>query len=262
MKRINIQIYEVQDVKEAEALIALGVDRIGSVILDKRSWSNSGIKDVVELTKGARSKSVVLPLFRDLYVICSIIEELNPDFIHFCETLSPFPGDSDYDLSFVKYLAEFQISLKERYPEVGIVRTIGVPNDCGVWRDKVLEKLSQYIDIFAPASDELMIDTYLGNPVAAVEQPVPGFLGITGVTSDWSVAVQVVVKSPIPVVLAGGLGPENVYEAIRVVRPFGVDSCSGTNARDSDGRPVRFRKDMERVRRFLEEARRAAEEFL
>lgn len=262
MGSIQIQIYEVQDVREAEALIALGVDRIGSVIMDKTSWVDSGIKDVVALTEGTKTRNVLLPLFRDLYIICSIIEELRPDFIHFCESLSPFPGDSAYDLSFAKYLAEFQISLKERYPEVGIIRTIGVPEDCGLWRDKVLERLFQYVDIFGYASDEFMIDTYLGTPVNPAEQPVAGFVGITGVTSDWEVAKEVVTKSPIPVVLAGGLGPENVYEAVRIVRPYGVDSCSGTNARGPDGRPVRFRKDMERVRLFIEEARRAAEEFL
>jgi phosphoribosylanthranilate isomerase len=58
--------------------------------------------------------------------------------------------------------------------------------------------------------------------------------------------------------LAGGLSPENVYDGIRFVKPAGVDSCTGTNRRDHQGRPIRFKKDMERLRRFVEETRRAA----
>jgi phosphoribosylanthranilate isomerase len=66
-----------------------------------------------------------------------------------------------------------------------------------------------------------------------------------------------VAASPIPVILAGGLSPENARDAILETRPAGVDSCTGTNARDAAGIPIRFKKDMARVRRFIEEARRA-----
>jgi phosphoribosylanthranilate isomerase len=57
--------------------------------------------------------------------------------------------------------------------------------------------------------------------------------------------------------LAGGLSPENVYDGIRFVKPAGVDSCTGTNRLDDQGRPIRFQKDMDRLRRFVEETRRA-----
>ena len=60
----------------------------------------------------------------------------------------------------------------------------------------------------------------------------------------------------VPVVLAGGLSPDNVAEAIRHVRPAGVDSFTWTNT-TADSR----RKDPERVRGFVEEARRAAAEL-
>ena len=65
--------------------------------------------------------------------------------------------------------------------------------------------------------------------------------------------------SPIPVILAGGISPENVFDAIGRVKPAGIDSCMQTNARDSRGRPIRFRKDLDRVRRLLDEVRRAEE---
>jgi phosphoribosylanthranilate isomerase len=53
-----------------------------------------------------------------------------------------------------------------------------------------------------------------------------GFGG-TGVRVDWPAAAAIVERSTLPVVLAGGLTPENVREAIRVVRPYAVDVSSG-----------------------------------
>lgn len=58
-------------------------------------------------------------------------------------------------------------------------------------------------------------------------------------------------------ILAGGISPENVFDAIGRVGPAGIDSCTQTNARDALGKPIRFRKDRERVRRLLDEVRRA-----
>lgn len=64
---------------------------------------------------------------------------------------------------------------------------------------------------------------------------------------------RMVAQSPVPVVLAGGLSPENVAEAVRVVRPWAVDSFTRT---DRPGQ--RGVKDPERVRAFVENARAAA----
>jgi phosphoribosylanthranilate isomerase len=57
--------------------------------------------------------------------------------------------------------------------------------------------------------------------------------------------------------LAGGLSPENVYEGVMAVRPFGADSCTRTNAEGSNGGLVRFKKDYEKVKAFVAEVRRA-----
>jgi phosphoribosylanthranilate isomerase len=56
----------------------------------------------------------------------------------------------------------------------------------------------------------------------------------------------------VPVVLAGGLSPENVADAIRAVRPWGVDSLTHTNHPLPGGG---FRKDLEQVRGFVAAAR-------
>ena len=88
-------------------------------------------------------------------------------------------------------------------------------------------------------------------------EPIQGFIGITGRPCDWRIARELVLQSKIPVILAGGLSPENVREALVKVGPAGADSCTQTNKRDKEGNPMRFKKDFERVKKFVQEVRRA-----
>ncbi|QHQ36632.1 phosphoribosylanthranilate isomerase [Algicella marina] len=69
-------------------------------------------------------------------------------------------------------------------------------------------------------ADALLLDS--GSPNKAVKE-----LGGTGRVHDWKISAEIVRECPVPVWLAGGLRPDNVVEAIRAVRPFGVDVCSG-----------------------------------
>lgn len=78
----------------------------------------------------------------------------------------------------------------------------------------------ELIPTYAPNSHDFLLDS--GRPAL----PVPEYGG-TGRTHDWDVSAEFVQRSPIPVFLAGGLSASNVGEAIRKVRPFGVDVCSG-----------------------------------
>jgi len=73
--------------------------------------------------------------------------------------------------------------------------------------------------------------------------------GGSGVAFDWSLAVAAAREHPI--VLAGGLRPENVAEAVRAVRPWGVDVASGVESEPGV-------KDEGKMRAFLEKAREAA----
>ncbi len=80
-------------------------------------------------------------------------------------------------------------------------------------------------------------------------------LGGTGRTHDWSISRAIadrVAENGPPVILAGGLSPENVGEAIQAVRPFGVDVNSGVEDANGD-------KDAERCAGFVSRARQAGE---
>jgi len=77
---------------------------------------------------------------------------------------------------------------------------------------------------------------------------VPGQPGGTGRTFDWQLAIWA--TRQFPVLLAGGLTPNNVSRAVRTVRPWGVDVASGVEAAPG-------RKDPDQVRRFVAAVRRA-----
>ena len=79
---------------------------------------------------------------------------------------------------------------------------------------------------YAKLADALLLDS--GRPKAAVEE-----LGGTGRAHDWEVSARIVAGVGVPVFLAGGLNAGNVAEAVRQVRPYGVDLCSGVR---TDGR--------------------------
>jgi phosphoribosylanthranilate isomerase len=76
---------------------------------------------------------------------------------------------------------------------------------------------------------------------------VEGELGGTGRTFNWDLARRAT-ELGLPVVLAGGLNPENVAEAIRTVRPFAVDVSSGVESRPGVKDPVKVRAFVEAVK--------------
>ncbi|MEM7022986.1 MAG: phosphoribosylanthranilate isomerase [Pseudomonadota bacterium] len=91
----------------------------------------------------------------------------------------------------------------------------------------------------APLVDAILLDS--GRPGAGVK-----ILGGTGRVHDWDVSRRIVETTEVPVFLAGGLRPDNVAEAIRHVRPFGVDLCTGVR---TDGRldPAKLRAFVDAV---------------
>lgn len=106
-----------------------------------------------------------------------------------------------------------------------------------LWRVARLDDPPATPDAHGNAVDALVLDQY------SADSP-----GGTGRTLDWDRAAAFVRASDRPVILAGGLTPENVGEAVRRVRPWGVDVSSGVERAPG-------RKAIERVRRFIETCR-------
>lgn len=96
--------------------------------------------------------------------------------------------------------------------------------------------------VYAPHVHAFLLDS--GRPSRAVPE-----LGGTGRIHDWSVSAEFVRRSSRPVFLAGGLNDGNVDEAIRRVRPYGLDLCSALRTGGA--------LDPDKLRRFVDAAAEA-----
>ena len=84
-------------------------------------------------------------------------------------------------------------------------------------------------------------------PAFLLDASVKGLYGGSGITADWSAASELAKKYPL--LLAGGLNPENVAEAVWQVRPWGVDVASGVESEPG-------KKDMAKMSAFINAVRR------
>ena len=118
--------------------------------------------------------------------------------------------------------------IRDALPYIKIIKAIHVTDESAIEAGKLYE----------PHADALLLDSR-----------TPEKIGGTGIPHDWRISAKIVAGSSIPVILAGGLTPENVYEAIRQVRPYGVDVHTGIKRGGI--------RNPERTRAFAREARRA-----
>jgi phosphoribosylanthranilate isomerase len=228
-----VQIYSLTNAADVRMLVELGVDTIGL------APAGQGLPAEIE-PEDARELFALMPppvlgsaltVLTDLKAIAGMVRIAKPAILHICcETDEISVAD--------------QQKMRGMLPD-GILIMKAIEVGGPETSDKAVAAAERY----APVSDYLLLDT--------ATPEVPG-IGAAGKVHDWDVSARVVerVREQVPVILAGGLGPANVAAAIRHVRPAGVDSFTLTN-QPGNGR----RKDRERVKAFVEEARRAAAEL-
>jgi len=136
------------------------------------------------------------------------------------------------------------------------VTSIQLHSDCTVDSIISLRKILPHIKIIknfhvngfeviqAMKPFESVVDAFILDTLDLANDKVGG----TGLVHDWNISKNIVKEVSKPVILAGGLTPENVGEAIRFVKPYGVDASSGL--KDSDG----F-KDKMKVINFISRAK-------
>ena len=204
--------------------VEAGADHIGVLVGDGEFPRELSIDEAKEVFAAVPEgiKKVALSLARHLEPIENIITWLKPDIIHLGTVPDGlFPADIE--------------ALRADNPDMEIMRSIPVVGE------EAIGLARQYDG----SVDYLLLDTHLQED---------NQIGATGETHDWNISKAIVDSVNIPVILAGGLGPDNVAEAIRQVHPAGVDSKTQTDKEDS------HEKDPDKVRRFIEEAKKAAKE--
>jgi phosphoribosylanthranilate isomerase len=215
---VRVQIAGVSGLDEALALERVGADAVGFTVR-----LPTGVHD--ELTEAkARAIIAALPPFITSVAITYVGDAREA--IDLCRYLGvgalqlhgPFPSR---DL----------VLLRAALPHLKIIRAVHVSGLDAIAEARALER----------RVDAVILDTY---------DPTTGRGGATGKTHDWNVSRQITETLRTPVILAGGLTPDNVGAAIRRVRPWGVDVHTGVE--DPDGA-----RNLTKMRMFIERAKAA-----
>jgi len=206
-RRVRIKVCGITSLADLDMVVGFGVDAVGFVVNVPYSPRNLSIEKAVELV-GATPlfvDSVVVTVPKSIDDLRSIVDFVKPDVL---QVYGPIIGEAD---------------LKELFPGIRIITPISVGKGFSIDSINGL-----------PVYDGVLVDTY-----------VSGRYGGTGRTHDWRLTRYIRdLVYPKPLILAGGLSPENVGEAIRIVEPYGVDVSSGVESRPGV-------KDPDKVYRFI-----------
>ena len=232
--RIRVQIYAMTCPEDAEMVVDLGADHVGLLAWPGEtrlpSLSPEEAQEVFEPVRG-RAKAVMLPVTHSVEEITALASRVEPDYVQVASYPEYLP------------LKEFvRLSEELRGMDIGVIRVVPVDGH---------DSLSLALEYEAYA-DIIMVDSYGGPPFPHVGE----FIGGTGRLHNHDVSARIRESIRKPLILAGGLSPENVAEAIRKVKPWGVDAASSLNRVGE-----RHRKDPRRVRAFMEAVRRVEGEL-
>lgn len=191
-----------------------GADAIGFIVgVTHKSEDALDPYEAVNLIKFIPKsvKSVLVTHFVEIYPIVFLVDVLKPSVLQLQGEIE----GSDI------------LRIRRQVPNVEIIKAIHVINNESINIAKQYEPYVDYILLDSRTQDRL---------------------GGTGLTHDWSISAQIVKEIKKPVILAGGLNPENVCKAIKQVKPFGVDVNSGTKGNDGF-------KDYRKVKDFIKIAK-------
>ena len=216
--RTRIKICGITRIADARDAAAAGADAIGLVF-----WPGTP-----RVVAPARAREIVAALPAYVSVVALFVD---PTADEVRATLDAVPIDL---LQFHgREPPEFCRAFGRRY-----VKAIPVKDDVDL-----LESSSSYGDAAGVLFD------------AFREGDLPGG---TGRVFDWArLSSAVRSRIGVPVILSGGLDPDNVARAVRAVLPWGVDVSSGVEERDARGAPRRGWKDAARIRAFVQGVRSA-----
>jgi phosphoribosylanthranilate isomerase len=223
---LKVQIYTMQTPDEARAVAASGVDHLGLTPSDRGLPGEIDFATARAICEavGSSAVKVALSVESDLEAIEAMVRAVRPDVLHLCGLAGEVSPDA------VR-------KLRTRLPGLAIMQAVSVAGPEAIQTALEYQEVAEYLILDTQAAD-----------IAGI--------GASGQTHDWNISREIVRRVRIPVILAGGLSPENVAAAVRAVQPWGVDSLTHTNRSLPGGG---FVKDLERVRQFVAAARGAAE---
>lgn len=191
---VRVKICCISTAAEVNAVVRAGVDAVGFVAKGSARWPGLEDAEMAEL-RALLPPSVQVVLLTRLQSADAIVAKHGAS-----------PVDT-IQLCNVPVIDELR-RLRAMMPDVELLQTVHVLGPEAVAEARAV----------TPFVDGLLLDS--GDPAA-------GLLGSTGQVHDWSISRAICAQTPKPVWLAGGLVAENVGHAIDIVKPDGIDVCTG-----------------------------------
>ena len=215
-----VQVAGIHDRAEAEMLISAGIRWLGFPLCLAVHPQDLSVSDATAVIAaiGASARCVLITYLDTATEVLALADTLG---VNAVQLHGPVP------------LMEVR-RLKHQRPDLFIIKSLVVREDNTAALQRSVTEFSAVVSAF-------ITDTH---------DPASGADGATGKTHDWQVSRELVARSPRPVILAGGLTADNVAEAIRTVRPAGVDVHTGVEGLDG-------RKSLQKTTRFVEAAQAA-----
>ncbi len=208
----------IHDLEEARLLLDAGVDLIGIPLrlpVNKEDLSERCAAHISRTLEGACCLITYLDNVRE---ITALVNDMAVDFVQLHGTVDP----------------GIMPELRRQLPGVSFIKSLIIGK-----QDQ--QSLLQTLQAFTPYVSAFITDSY---------DPQTGAEGATGRVHDWQASQRLVNESSLPVILAGGLHPGNVAEAIQSVQPWGVDVHTGVESGSG-------RKDPVLVQQFVASAKSA-----
>lgn len=213
MRKVRVKICGITREEDLAIAVAAGADAVGFIVGVTSSPRNLTLKEAEKLIKQVPIfvDSVVVTVKNGINLLSKIYGKLRPDALQ-------IHGEN---------LSEASI-IREKIHDARLIKAVYM-------------KTSNVIKAAMEASssfDAVLLDSF-----------VYGKHGGTGIVHDWDLSKRVKqVIHPKPLILAGGLNPENVKDAIRAVQPYAVDVSTGVESRPRI-------KDSEKVLAFIQNAK-------
>ena len=227
--KTSIKICGIRTSEEIELAARYGADAVGFItevpVESPRNLdSGTAYSLVSEVPRCLDSVLVIMPenSARGL----ELIEKVRPDIVQIHSKLP---------------LSDFEL-IKEK-TNIPIIKTLFIAERDETSVEKV-ENSTLVFDLLEQVS--LLEETAVVDSIL-LDTGKSGKPGGTGCVHDWTLSRRIVDETRLPIILAGGLKPENVQEAIKAVSPYAVDTASGVEAFG--------KKDYLKIKSFIEEVR-------
>ena len=213
MRSVRVKICGITIEEDLAFAVAAGADAVGFLVGVPSSPRNQTLERAERLLRQ-------VPVFVDSVVVTA--PQSIDGLAEICERLKPtaiqIHGKKNFDAS----------EIREKIKHTRLIKTVYVTEDA--LNEAAIEEVKTF--------DAVLLDSF-----------ARGQYGGTGRVHDWNLSRQIKeVVAPLPVILAGGLKPENVKEAVQTVQPYAVDVASGVELRPAV-------KDHEKIRAFVENAK-------